>query len=356
MRVSSTAREAVTRSGAVAPVDVLSGIGWLPAHRIDAWRQGRATHLAEFAQVAPDKLARAVALLGAWAREQGLAPEEAPYTAATRDRRALRFTADGDEATELAYRTHWVAPDLTAAQRRRVDTRREAAPDLMVVIADRPWVCAECGEGGERGEDSGAAVGAAGLLLLEGEQTVCLRCADMDHLVLLPSGNATLTRRAKKASSLSAVVTQWDRRRKRYRRRGILVAETALERAEEQCLADADLRARRRERDAVRRAEQDVDLQARISREILRQFPGCPEDRSDRIARHTAARGSGRVGRSAAGREVDPGAVRRAVVAAVRHEDTDYDRMLMSGVAREDARALIAATIDRVLAAWSPSA
>jgi hypothetical protein len=35
-----------------------------------------------------------------------------------------------------------------------------------------------------------------------------LTCADMDHLVFLPAGGAALTRRAKKASTLSAVVVR----------------------------------------------------------------------------------------------------------------------------------------------------
>ncbi|ASU84205.1 DUF2293 domain-containing protein [Nocardiopsis gilva YIM 90087] len=346
-RVAAAAQEAVARRGSVSPVDVLTGIGWLSGNQVDAWHQGRIDHLEQAVQVPPDKLARAAALLRAWAREHGLNAEEASYAAATRDRRELRFTAEGDPALERAYRTHWLAPDLTEAQRRRIEQKRATAPDLMVVVADGDWSCAECGDGGADGGD---------LFLLEDGQRICLLCAEMDHLVLLPSGNATLTRRAKKASGLSAVTVRWDRRRKRYQRRGILVEATALERAEEQCLADEDLRARRRERDAVRRAEQDVELEARITKEILCQFPGCPEERAQRIARHTATRGSGRVGRSAAGREVEPKAVRRAVVASVRHEETGYDAMLMAGVAREEARARIADDIDRVLAGWSSPA
>src|ERR1700754_2042950 len=54
--------------------------------------------------------------------------------------------------------------------------------------------------------------------------------------------------------------------------------------------------------------------------------------RADAIALHAAARGSGRVGRSAAGRALDRDAVCLAVVASVRHVDTDYDALLMSGV------------------------
>ena len=68
---------------------------------------------------------------------------------------------------------------------------------------------------------------------------------------------------------------------------------------------------------------------------------------------HTSLRGSGRVGRSAAGRSLDEKAMTLAVVASVRHEDTDYDSLLMSGVPRDVARERIKATIDRVLRAWA---
>ncbi|OOD74803.1 hypothetical protein BWP15_21405, partial [Mycobacterium tuberculosis] len=64
----------------------------------------------------------------------------------------------------------------------------------------------------------------------------------------------------------------------------------------------------------------------------------CPAGRAEAIARHAATRGSGRIGRSAAGRALDPEAVRLAVAASVRHIDTSFDELLMSGVDRETAR------------------
>lgn len=71
---------------------------------------------------------------------------------------------------------------------------------------------------------------------------VCLTCAEMDHLVFLGAGDAALTRRAKAASGLSAVVVRFSRARKRYERQGILVEETALNGAEQQCFADEEVR------------------------------------------------------------------------------------------------------------------
>ena len=122
----------------------------------------------------------------------------------------------------------------------------------------------------------------------------------------------------------------------------------ALEQAEQQCLADEDARMRRRERDRERRAGADGELQAHLAAEIVRLFPGCPAGRAEAIARHTSLRGSGRVGRSAAGRALDEKAITLAVVASVRHEDTDYDALLMAGVPRDDARERIRSAIDRV--------
>jgi len=86
--------------------------------------------------------------------------------------------------------------------------------------------------------------------------------------------------------------------------------------------------------------------------QIARQFPGCPVERAQAIARHAAARGSGRVGRSAAGRALEPDAIELAVIASVRHQDTGYDELLMSGMEREPARARVRAEVARVLKQW----
>ena len=54
---------------------------------------------------------------------------------------------------------------------------------------------------------------------------------------------------------------------------------------------------------------QDVRFAEAFAAEIRRLFPGCPEDRARAIAAHASVRGSGRVGRSAAGRALSEGAV-----------------------------------------------
>lgn len=70
------------------------------------------------------------------------------------------------------------------------------------------------------------------------------------------------------------------------------------------------------------------------------------------MARHTGLRGSGRVGRSAAARALDADAITMAVIASIRHADTDYGALLMGSLSRNEARERVRGEIDRVLAAW----
>src|SRR5215472_4075840 len=215
--------------------------------------------------------------------------------------------------------------------------QRASDGGLVVIQPIRDWNCADCSSTGD-------------LLRMDDAGPLCMACADLDHLVFLPAGDAALTRRATKASSLSAVVVRWSRTRKRYERQGVLVDEQALVTAEDQCASDEDARIRRRERDRVRRASADDVFQAELTEEIRRLFPGCPPARAAAIARHAGARGSGRVGRSAAGRALEEEAVTLAVIASIRHEDTDYDSLLMSALPRDMARDRVRVAIDEVLA------
>lgn len=218
-RIARAGKEALAERKVVTAIDVLAGLGWLPAGAVDRWRQGRVEHLEGAASVDAGKLAAAVELFGEWARGRGLEPSETAYVARTRDRRALRFTSDGDPEIERAYRTHWASPELSVRERERVAKRQSRPPDLVVISPLKDWTCAACSGTGE-------------FLLMEDAGPVCLRCADMDLLIFLPAGDAALTRRAKKASGLAAVVVRFSRSRRRYERQGILVEEAVLERAE----------------------------------------------------------------------------------------------------------------------------
>lgn len=214
---------------------------------------------------------------------------------------------------------------------------------LKVFIASRESKCDECRQ--ELGRHS--------WITLTGENKVlCLSCADLDHLVFLPSGDAALTRRAQKHSKLTAVVLQWSRARKRYERQGLLVEEEALAQAEAECLADAEARAKRRERNEVRLAELDRIYIESFAKRIRELFPACPKGREQRIAEHACLKYSGRVGRSAEAKRLDEEAVMLAVIAHIRHEETRYDDLLLQGIDRRSARHEVEEKVEKVLDKW----
>ena len=215
--------------------------------------------------------------------------------------------------------------------------------DLLVFIARREGNCGECGDDLPHGR----------WITLEKEKgALCLSCADLDHLLYLPAGDAALTRRATKYSQLHAKILEWSRTRKQYERQGILVEADALEKAEAECLADEDVRQRRREREAVRREERDEEFVYAFGGHILRLFPHCPTAVADQIAEHACLKHSGRVGRSAAAKEFEENAIFLAVRAHVRHAHTNYDELLLKGHDRGDARNAVAGKVEEVLAKW----
>jgi hypothetical protein len=226
---------------------------------------------------------------------------------------------------------------------RRPGSGRRAPSDLRVFISTRESRCDECRED----------LGSRALIFLAGERgALCLTCADLDHLLWLPSGAAALTRRARRHSTLAAVVLKWSHARKHYERQGLLVEEHALERAEAECLNDAEARTRRREREAERRADLDAEFVARFAQRIRELFPGCPPDRAEGIATHACHKYSGRVGRSAAAKRLDQEAVQLAVAAHVRHVETGYDALLARGTERGEARDRVRQDVERVLRKW----
>lgn len=215
--------------------------------------------------------------------------------------------------------------------------------ELKVFISSREAKCDECGE--ELGRH-------AWIVLIGDKGAACLTCADLDHLAFLPSGDAAVTRRARKHSKLSAVVLKWSRARKHYERQGLLVEDNAIEKAEQESAADATQRAERRAQAALRRAELDEQYVERFAARVREVFPHCPAGRERPIAEHACRKYSGRVGRSAAAKELDEQAVRLAVTAHVRHAETNYDELLTSGSERTHARSTVRDEISGLLGLW----
>ena len=216
--------------------------------------------------------------------------------------------------------------------------------ELTVFITSRASKCDECDEN----------LGKGAWITLQGsdKKAACLSCADLDHLVFLPSGDMALTRRSRKYSKLAAVVVKWSRARKRYERQGLLVENEAIEQAEIECKADTQQRELRRALAAVRRAELDEEYIDRFAIRVRELYPACPAGREKVVAEHACRKYSGRVGRSAAAKELDENAVRLAVTAHIRHQETDYDELLFEGLDRSQARERVRGLVAGVLERW----
>ena len=220
--------------------------------------------------------------------------------------------------------------------------KKSRRDEIVVFWIIRDSVCAECSQ----------ELGKGRFLRLEAERPLCLACADLDHLVFLGRGDAALTRRASRYSTLRAVVVRFSRSRKRYERQGVLVEGAGLARAEQECLSDAEARRLARERAAEQRQQHDAEYVRAFARRIGELYPGCPVDDQRAIAEHACQKHSGRVGRSAAAKEFQANAVKLAVGAHIRHRHTRYGELLGRGVAREEARALVTDAVEKRLDQW----
>ena len=254
-RVAAVAEAALSERGFVTAIDVFLGLGWLAPSGEQAWRQGRTPYLERVITANLSRITTAMRCFRAWARRRGLKPSETAYVAALARPPRAAVQQERQTGLERAYRTHWVSPRLSERKRERLAERQSKPPELVVISPVRDWTCS-------------AREGTGELLIMEEPGPLCLACADMDHLAFLASGDAALTRRAKAASTLSAVVVRFSRARKRYERQDILVEEDALAAAERSAsptrrralaVASVNVSARRRgcgSRQALRRGDQ----------------------------------------------------------------------------------------------------
>lgn len=215
--------------------------------------------------------------------------------------------------------------------------------EIKVFISNRESICGECGENLGR---------KAWITLDRDKGALCLACTELEHLAFLPAGDAALTRRSRKHSTLSAVVLKWSKARKRYERQGLLIEEKALEQAEEECLADQEVRERRKQREAEKRAIIDKEFVKNFAKHVRILFPYCPKGKEKIIAKHACLKYSGRVGRSSAAKIFNEEAIRLAVIAHIRHTKTKYDELISRGYDRYDARSLVQPEVETIVEQW----
>lgn len=342
-RVIRAAEAALEDHEYVSAIDVLTGIGLLQPVHVERWKKGRIDFLDSVIQGNPKKIATSMALFREWASAKGLKPSETRYVRNARTETVdLQFSASGDPAIEKGYRTHYVSLALPERKQQQIAERLSRPAEPVVFDILRESECSECGGELERGS----------FLLMEAGQPLCLACAGLGDLEYLPRGDTALTRRASKYSTRRAVVVRFSRARGRYERQGILVESSAIEKAEQECSEDAEERAAARAVGAARRKEEDHALVAQMAEQIRALFPRCPPKEAAAIAAYTAVRGSGRVGRTAAGRKLEEQALTAAVTAAVRHRHSRYDELLASGVERSMARHKVSEQVQEILEAW----
>lgn len=345
-RVVRAAEAALEKDGSVGPLELFRNMGFLHPSHIECWRKGNEYYpaLRPWIQVGPEKFEKSVKYFQQWVEQRGLRPIEATYARRVPGgMQELRVTEDADATWERFYRTHYTRADLPEKKTARLTEKLQRLPDLVVFeMVNEAGKCKECGIELRQGD----------YLFKENNRLLCLACADLDHLVFLPAGDTALTRRARKYSPLAAVVVRFNRSRKRYERQGLLVTMAAIARAREECADDAPERAAARARAAVARTEEDRQFISSLSQAIIARYPQCPPGEAKVIAEHTGLRNSGRVGRSAAGRDLNSAAVDLAVIAHIRHAHTKYDELLMRGIDRLEARAQIREKIDELLQRW----
>lgn len=186
----------------------------------------------------------------------------------------------------------------------------------------------------------------------EKSRGTCLKCSPFIRYTLLPPGDAAMTRRSKKYSSLCGVLLAWNHRRKRYERRGQYVEAIAIIKAREECEADKATRTIKNKKAATKREEQDKAYISAFGDAIRKRYPNCPKNREIAIAIHACEKHSGRVGRTARAKTFDPSMIDRAVEAHIRHEETNYDNEFGKGKPKHEIRSDLKMEIRQIMIKW----
>lgn len=181
---------------------------------------------------------------------------------------------------------------------------------------------------------------------------LCFDCSPFKDFTFLPAGDVALTRRSKKHSTLCGVVLQWNQRRKRFERLGQYVEAKAIVLAQQECQADEGKRIQANQKAAEKREEQDQDYIQNFARAIRQRYPHCPKDREMAIAVHACEKHSRRVGRTADAKAFDEKMIDLAVIAHVRHIETNYDDQFGKGKRKREIRQDLKQVIASILTKW----
>src|SRR5258708_38870761 len=109
-RVVKAAEAALAAQGHASAIDVLIGIEWLDAERVERGRRGQIAYLERCVQSNLPRISEAMKLFRAWATAKGLKASETHYVGRRPRRQTLRFSKNGNPAIQSQYRPHWGWP------------------------------------------------------------------------------------------------------------------------------------------------------------------------------------------------------------------------------------------------------
>ena len=206
-------------------------MGLLQPIHLQEWRKGKIPYLESVIHGNLSKISFVMQCLRKWAKEKNLKPSKTIYLVRTKGpKKEAQFSKTGDSSIEEAYKTHYISPALSENKQQQLKEKLEKPPELISYIITNDAQCSNCK----------TTINKGCFLFKEADQPLCLKCAGFANLIFLPSGDAKLTRRAKKYSTKSLVVVKFSRARKRYERQGILVTEDAFQKAQNDITAETE--------------------------------------------------------------------------------------------------------------------
>jgi len=133
-RIERVVAELLAKSGVVAPVDVLVGMGLLRPELLNNWRRGRVPYLERVINCNLTRLSRLLRILRFHAHDLNLKPSATVYKRYGKGpKQLLRFSKTGDAGLEAAYATHFVWPGKRPFHSART---KPVPPHQLPVTAD----------------------------------------------------------------------------------------------------------------------------------------------------------------------------------------------------------------------------
>ena len=220
-RVINATLIALVQNNYVSLMEVFIRIGFLQLAQVNLWKTCQIPYLELGINVGKDKIKQTKVAFTDFITKQNLISQEIKAWSITRHHRELQFSKDGSFEVEHMYRLHYLNNKLAVNKQQNILAKLIKLPELVVFQISKDSQCSVCQQ--ELSKSS--------LLFMEIGKPLCLKCAGLDHLSFLSSGDASVTLKAKQYSSLVAMVVKFSSTRKRYERQGILIEQTALQRA-----------------------------------------------------------------------------------------------------------------------------